>query len=122
MELVEAHTVDIVRRLDEYNKKLNRSFLEDWDVKKYPFVFLLEDGSICAYGMGLNYIDVGPTSGEFKPMLKKIKELARYCGVPKLITTTPRNPDAYAKLSGAKLTGALVHPDGYAEYYFEMEV
>jgi len=117
-----ANTKDVIDHIDKYEKKLGSKFFDDWDIYVYPWAILLSDGSIATYGMLYDTIVIGPTTGNFKKLIKAIKMIAKKVGLHYLLTTTTRNPKAYARLSGATLIKTNVYNDSPTEYVFRMEV
>lgn len=117
-----ANTVDVLKHIEKYEKKLKVNFFEEWDLEKYPFVLLLPDGSFATYGVDFNTIVVGPTSGKLKQLLDIFIKVAQVVGLKTIRTTTTRNPSAYAKLSGAHLVKTTRFYDKPTEYMFELEV
>lgn len=120
--MVTCNTKDLLAHIEKYEKKLNTHFFEDWDLKQYPFVLLLADGSFFVYGPEIDSLDIGPTCGEFNVLLPWAKFIAKLVGYHKLTTVTKRNPKAYARLTGATLVKSVEFDDRPTEYYFELEV
>lgn len=117
-----VNTKDVLLYIEKYDKKLKSSFFEDWDLKRFPFVLLMPDGSLSTYGVRPNVIEIGPTSGNLRTMLAIYEGMARHIGIAKLRTFTTRNPIAYAKLSGATLVDSIEEYGQPSEYIFELEV
>lgn len=117
-----VNTKDVLFYIEKYDKKLKSHFFEDWDLKRFPFVLLMPDGSLSVYGVKPNVIEIGPTSGNLRMIVSIYKGMARHIGIAKLRTFTIRNPVAYAKLSGATLVDSIEESGQPTEYVFELEV
>lgn len=116
-----ANTKDVLEHINRYEKKLGTKFFDDWNLKDFPFVLLLPDGSLSTYGVEYNTLVVGPTCGPLKVILSTFIGIARHIGLTKIKTFTKRNPKAYAKLSGATLVGTT-RDNGVNTYTFELDI
>lgn len=117
-----VNSKDVLHHIEKYEKKLHTQFFDDWDLKRFPFVLLLPDGSLSTYGVRPGVIEIGPTSGDIKLIISIFRGMASHIRIPRLRTFTTRNPKAYAKLSGATLVDSLKKEGQPTEYIFEMEV
>ena len=113
---------DLVAHIERYENKIHSSFFEDWTLQDFPFVLLMPDGSFCTYGIIPGALRVGPTCGDckvFKPILVNI---AKMISIHRIITATKRNPEAYAKVTGATLYRTDIVDGTPSIYNFELEV
>ena len=117
-----ANSEDVLRHIEIYENKLGVSFFDEWDLKRFPFVLLLPDGSLATYGMEPDTITVGPTCGRLRLILSILEGIAKTVGLHKVKTTTTRNPKAYARLSGATCIKEAHFDDKPWEYTFVKEV
>jgi hypothetical protein len=112
---------DLVKHIEEYEKRLNVSFFEDWDLNDYPFLILFPDGSFFTYGIRPDAIEVGPSSCKLKKAKEIVVFIAKKLGLHRIVTNTTRNLAAYERLSGG-ICFKAVRKNGKTTYYFEMEV
>lgn len=95
---------DILKWIKRYDDKLGGSFLEDWEIDFYPMCYVFPDGSLFTYTIFEHYLEVGPVSFEFWEAWPTINAIAKSYGLKEVATVTPRNPEAYCRLTGAKWT------------------
>ncbi len=113
--------IDLLKHIEEYEKRTSVKFFDDWDLRDYPCVCLFNDGSFFTYGLRKDTIEIGPSSCKLKDAKKIIINIAKHLGLHRLVTNTTRNMVAYERLSGG-ICFKTVRKNGKTVYYFEMEV
>nr|DAS35089.1 MAG TPA: hypothetical protein [Caudoviricetes sp.] len=117
-----ALTANIQKHIDEYQKRVGRSYLDDWDYQLHPLIWLREDGSFLTFGIIGNTLEIDIGCGV--PLVegwKHIQIMAKRLGIKKVASyTDTRNPKAYARL--VKCNYEQRQNENGIYYYFTKEV
>jgi hypothetical protein len=113
---------DIVSHINKYENKLQTSFFKEWDLNKYPYIFLFPNGEFMTYGYNTGALQIGPTCANFKECKQIAIKVCELTGIKKIRTTTYRNWRAYLRMSGGTVVKKIMNPMGLPEYTFELEV
>lgn len=117
-----ALTANIQKQIDEYQKRVGRSYLDDWDYQLHPLIWLREDGSFLTFGIIGDTLEIDIGCGV--PLVegwKHIQIMAKRLGIKKVASyTDTRNPKAYARL--VKCNYEQRQNENGIYYYFTKEV
>lgn len=117
-----ALTADIQKHINEYQKRVGRSYLDDWDYQLHPLIWLREDGSFLTFGIIGDTLEIDIGCGV--PLVegwKHIQIMAKRLGIKKVTSyTDTRNPKAYARL--VKCNYEQRQNENGIYYYFTKEV
>lgn len=117
-----ALTANIQKHIDKYQKRVGRSYLDDWDYQLHPLIWLREDGSFLTFGIIGNTLEIDIGCGV--PLVegwKHIQIMAKRLGIKKVASyTDTRNPKAYARL--VKCNYEQRQNENGIYYYFTKEV
>lgn len=117
-----ALTANIQKHIDEYQKRVGRNYLDDWDYQLHPLIWLREDGSFLTFGIIGNTLEIDIGCGV--PLVegwKHIQIMAKRLGIKKVASyTDTRNPKAYARL--VKCNYEQRQNENGIYYYFTKEV
>lgn len=117
-----ALTDNIQKHIDEYQKRVGRSYLDDWDYQLHPLIWLREDGSFLTFGIIGDTLEIDIGCGV--PLVegwKHIQIMAKRLGIKKVASyTDTRNPKAYARL--VKCNYEQRQNENGIYYYFTKEV
>lgn len=114
-------TEDIIKWTDKYKKKVGKDFFEDWDRDFYPLLYIHDDGSLFAYTLLEDRLEVGVFSGSLSVLYPIIERLAQSAGVPFISTVSPFNYRAYERLTKSICIGFKCIDD-ITYYYFIKEI
>jgi len=116
-------TKKILHRIKVYEERSGESFFLAFNYIDYPDMILLDNGEFLCYKINGSVLNIGPTSGSEKILKAMIMDIAKQNGCKLLETVTIRNPNAYTRLTKAKLFKTYKYPDtGVYYYYFRLEV
>lgn len=117
-----ALTANIQKHIDEYQKRVGRSYLDDWDYQLHPLIWLREDGSFLTFGIIGDTLEIDIGCGV--PLVEgweHIQIMAKRLGIKKVASyTDTRNPKAYARL--VKCNYEQRQNENGIYYYFTKEV
>lgn len=117
-----ALTANIQKHIDEYQKRVGRSYLDDWDYLFHPLVWLREDGSFLTFGIIDDTLEIDIGCGV--PIVegwKHVHSMAKQLGLKRVASyTDTRNPKAYARLAKCEYEERTDENGTY--YYFTKEV
>ena len=114
-------TEDIIKWTDKYKKKVGKDFFEDWERDFYPLLYVHDDGSLFAYTLLADRLEIGVFSGSLQVLYPIIEHLARQAGVSLISTISPFNPMAYERLTKSTCIDFKCI-DGTTYYYFIKEI
>lgn len=117
-----ALTANIQKHIDEYQKRVGRHYLDDWDYELHPMVWLREDGSFLTFGIIGDTLEIDIGCGV--PLVdgfKGIHSMAKKLGLKRIASyTDSRNPKAYSRLAKCSYEERTNENGTY--YYFTKEV
>lgn len=112
---------DILWWIEKYEKKLGRSFFQDWDFGFYPLVHVFEDGSLFTYTICDGRLELGLVSFEFWKAWDTINDMAKALGFTEVATITLRKAKATARFGKCKHIETKII-DGKEYHYVIKEV
>lgn len=114
-------TEDVIKWTNKYKEKVGKDFFEDWDRDFYPLLYVHDDGSLFAYTLLADRLEVGVFSGSLASLYPIIERFARRAGLSMISTISPFNPRAYERLTKSKCIDFKCI-DGITYYYFIKEI
>lgn len=117
-----ALTANIQKHIDEYQYRVGRSYLDDWDYQLHPLIWLREDGSFLTFGINGDTLEIDIGCGvPLVEGLKHTQHMAKQLGLKRVASyTDTRNPKAYARLAKCEYEERTNENGTY--YYFTKEV
>lgn len=84
-------------RIDKYEKRTGEKL--DEVIKDFRYVKFFRDGGFTTFNIFNNYIEIGPTSCNWKDANDYLMMVANILSIPTLLTRTKRDYRAYIRLT-----------------------